>query len=334
VALREISITTGSPTRFLGRDCVSFDDTEQVLLPQSDVILADGSIEMDLAVTGERSFPGVAWRINDDTYESFFVRPHQVGNPDSVQYTPVFNGVSAWQLYHGPGYWESVAFPINSWFTLRVAFAGSRGEAYIDGMGAPALVFGGLKVPASEGRVGIQPGGSGVRVARFAVDESRPTLRGAAMPVPSMEQGTIAGWLVSRPTAEGVPLDAARDWQFLETEPSGLANLARLQPLTGERNTVFARCSLITAAATVRALDIGFSDRAVVYLNGTALFAGNDSYRTRDYRFLGSIGYWDTIYLPLRRGANELVVAVSESFGGWGLQARLRDPEGITVERP
>ena len=30
-------------------------------------------------------------------------------------------------------------------------------------------------------------------------------------------------------------------------------------------------------------------------------------------------------------GANELVVAVSEDFGGWGVQARFPDPEGLTL---
>ena len=79
----------------------------------------------------------------------------------------------------------------------------------------------------------------------------------------------------------------------------------------------------------VRVLEIGFSDRVVVYLNGRALFRGNDTYRSRDYRFLGSIGFWDALFLPLLEGDNELVVAVSETFGGWGVQARFPDPTGI-----
>jgi hypothetical protein len=41
--------------------------------------------------------------------------------------------------------------------------------------------------------------------------------------------------------------------------------------------------------------------------------------------FLGSIGWYDTLYLPLAAGGNELVVAVAEDFGGWGVQARLSD---------
>jgi hypothetical protein len=82
-------------------------------------------------------------------------------------------------------------------------------------------------------------------------------------------------------------------------------------------------------ARTVR-LDLGFSDRAVVFLNGRPLYRGDDGYRTRDYRFLGSIGWWGSLYLALEPGDNELVVAVSEDFGGWGVQARFPDAAGLT----
>ena len=89
-------------------------------------------IELDLAVGAARGFHGVVWRLFDDeNFESFFVRPHQMGNPDAVQYTPVFNGVSAWQLYHGPGYWAPLTFPLGDWFTIRVAFEGSRAEVFV-----------------------------------------------------------------------------------------------------------------------------------------------------------------------------------------------------------
>ena len=50
----------------------------------ADVELEDGWVELELAVGAERSFHGIVWRAADDrNYESFFVRPHQVGNPDA-----------------------------------------------------------------------------------------------------------------------------------------------------------------------------------------------------------------------------------------------------------
>ena len=140
VGAYEIPIRGGTAADHLGRRAVRFDERTPTVIASPDVDLVDGTIQVDLALSGERCFPGLAFRVNGDDYESFFVRPHQSGNPDAV-------------------------------------------------------------------------------------------------------------------------------------------------------------------------------------------------HRSRDYRFLGSIGYWDTVFLPLAQGDNELVVAVSESFGGWGVQARFQDPTGITFKR-
>ena len=317
--------TSVAAATFRGRRCVAFADDANLLALPRGVGLTEGTIEADLAVGDQRAFHGLAWRVNGKTYESFFVRPHQVGNPDAVQYTPVFNDVSAWQLYHGPGYWAPVSFPIGRWFRMRVCFAADRGEAYLDDMAQPALVFARLKAPVVAGGIGIQVGGPGLHVARFAYDPTKPILSGRAPRRPRNHPGTIERWWVSNPVAEGAPLAFAQGWSRLESESGGLVNLARLHPIRGRRNTVFARTTIRAAAAGLRALQMGFSDRAVVYLNGRPLFAGDDTYRARDYRFLGSIGYWYTVQLPLEAGDNELAVAVSESFGGWGLMARLAD---------
>jgi hypothetical protein len=330
MGLRQITLPAGTPTEHLGRSCVRFDEDPFAIVPIGDVKLVDGVLEVEIAVSGERSFPGVAWRIRDDSREEFFIRPHQVGNPDSVQYAPAFNGVSSWQLYHGPGHWAVVAFPIGRWFTMRVCFAGPRGEAYLDDMDEPALVFGRLRAPISAGAIGILPGGSGVHFGRFAYDSSAPTLRGPAPSVDERPAGTVPGWWVSNLVAEGTAPSTARTWTHIDSEPNGLADLARVHPLGTTLNTVFARCTVSAQSDGMRALEFGFSDRAVVYLNGRPIFRGDCTYRSRDYRFLGSIGYWDTVFLPLNAGDNELLIAVSETFGGWGVQARLTDPSGIS----
>ena len=323
---------------FLGRRCLAFPDT-LLIAPLADVELTDGAVELDVAVTRERSFHGLVWRLVDDQgYESFFVRPHQVGNPDAIQYTPVFHGVSGWQLYHGPGFGAAVSFPIDAWFTIRVVFASSRAEVYVADLAEPALVVGELKRTVGPGRIGIQVGGPGLHVSAVRYEAGPVTLRAPA-PVPAAATaGVVPAWSISDAFGEaafpGDPvLDpatlAARTWTHLGAEPSGLVDLARVSALTEERNTVFARTTVRAASAMVKVLEIGFSDRVVVYLNGRALFRGNDTYRSRDYRFLGSIGFWDALFLPLLEGDNELVVAVSETFGGWGVQARFPDPTGI-----
>ena len=40
----------------------------------------------------------------------------------------------------------------------------------------------------------------------------------------------------------------------------------------------------------------GYSDRVRVYLGGRLIYAGNNDYRSRDFRYLGTIGWFDALY--------------------------------------
>lgn len=120
-----------------------------------------------------------------------------------------------------------------------------------------------------------------------------------------------------------------RTWTEAGTDTRGIVNLARHAVRTPERNTVLAAVTLRSERDQTVPVRIGFSDRVRVFLDGRQLYAGADGFATRDYRFLGTIGLHDTLFLPLRRGDNELVMAVSETFGGWGVT--LAVPEGSGV---
>jgi hypothetical protein len=306
--------------------------------------LTDGWIEFDIAFARERGFVGGIWRVQDSkNYEEFYLRPHQSGNPDATQYTPVFHGLLSWQLYHGPRYTVPVDHRFDEWIRIRVVFAGLRAEVYIGDMEKPALAVAELKR-------GVAPGGVGVGAEDFApawfsnfsfAAVDAPPLAGQAGPPEPVPDGTIAAWQVSdafpERTLEGKTLLdagdlAGRRWTRLAAERSGLANLARIQGIRLRSNTAFARAVIVADRERIARLDLGFSDRVRVYLNGRLLFWGDDTFQSRDYRFLGSIGYFDALYLPLTRGANELLLAVSEDQGGWGFQAKLESLEGLAVE--
>jgi hypothetical protein len=319
-------------TEYAGRRCTRFDGGELGSLETvAGVELREGAIEVEVAVAPGRAFPGVVWRLQDDeNFESFFVRPHQTGNDDAIQYTPVFNGSSAWQLYHGPGFWSPVAFPLDGWFTIRVVFAGDVAEIFVLGLEEPTLVVRQRREAAS-GRVGLMVSGDRLHVARFSVDpEARPS--SDSPPAEPSEDDAIPAWSVSDPFPEGSSPDPAElGWTRLDSEPSGLTNLARAHAIRDGRNTVYARSVVRAERAGSWELAFGFSDRAVFSLNGRPLYRGDYTYRSRDYRFLGGIGYWDTLVLPLEAGDNELLVAVSEDFGGWGVQARFAETDGLTL---
>jgi hypothetical protein len=76
----------------------------------------------------------------------------------------------------------------------------------------------------------------------------------------------------------------------------------------------------------VKKLYIGYSDDVTVFLNGNVLFRGRSAQNFRDPAFLGIVDSEnDAVYLPLRQGRNELILAVSELGGGWGFICRLTD---------
>jgi hypothetical protein len=329
------------PGEHLGRPAIAFGGSADLVALVDGVQLTDGLIEVDVALTGERAFHGVVWRARDrSNYESFYVRPHQVRNPDSVQYNPVLNDVASWKLYHDQGFWAAVDFPMAAWFTIRVVFAGTRAEMFVGDMAVPALEATELKMPVAAGGIGLQVGGPGLYVSRFAYARTAPTFVGAGTRTSARVDGIVPAWLVSDAFAEppsppaqvGTDALAGRRWTRLEAEPSGLVNLATATGIDDGRNTVWARASIHSDRARTVPMQLGFSDRAVAYLNGVALFRADDTYRSRDYRFLGSIGWYDTLYLALAEGANDLLIAVSESFGGWGVQARFDDLDGLRLD--
>ena len=303
----------------------------------------NGVIEFDLALPRERGFMGAVWRMQDfENYEEFYIRPHQSGNPDANQYTPIFNGVPAWQLYYGEGYGAPVGYDYDGWTHVKIVVNGGRAEVYVKDMETPALLVRELKRETQEGRVGLSAGnfapGHFSNFTFTALDHA--PLKGNPPAAPATPAGTVKSWMVSdafdRKSLEGkyqlTPADTEKlKWRTIGVEPNGTANLARLQGVAEGRDTAFARLVIRSDREQVKRVRFGFSDEVKVYFNGRLLYGGSDIYQSRDYRFLGTIGLYDELYLPLRRGENELWLAVTENFGGWGVTARFENLEGLKL---
>jgi hypothetical protein len=91
---------------------------------------------------------------------------------------------------------------------------------------------------------------------------------------------------------------------------------------------LYARTNIDSDRDQVKKLYIGYSDDVSVFLNGRILYRGRSAQNFRDPAFLGIVNPEnDAVYLPLKKGSNELVLAVSELGGGWGFICRLVDPE-------
>jgi hypothetical protein len=334
---------------FMGRTGVYVDGGIAIL---DHFELRDGIIEVDVATSAARGFFGFMVRVDSLGWlgEEIYLRTHESGQADAMQYTPILNTGRNWQLYNGPGFTGAVDIPRNEWFHLRLVVAGAQAKLYVKDMEQPALVMDDLKSGARSGQVAIYSLTGATYFSNFEIRRTpdAPWQRH----LPPMAPGAITKWSLS-PSYDALARDLERPltraesdtmrWQDVEAEPPGLVPInryrqsphprvsfqsdfsTRLQPQPGMR-VVYARTHITSDRDQVRKLMIGYSDDASVFLNGKILWRGRSAQAFRDPRFLGIVNPEnDTVYLPLRQGDNELVLAVSELGGGWGYICRLAD---------
>jgi hypothetical protein len=316
-----------------------------------DVSFQDGTISFDVQVTRRRSFVYLWFRMADDREtEEFYLRPHKSGLPDALQYAPVFQGHSQWQLHHGPGGTAAVEFNPGAWTRVRVVARGTQAALFLGDGPQPALLVPRLARAPRAGYIALRastpPGtpGSGP-VARFANVRVEPDVADFAFPpapAAAPAPGVVTAWAVSRAWAprEGEDLalpaaDSVAPFSAVRAEPSGLVQLHRsvALPEKSRAGAAVARVRVRAAQAGLRAFDLGFSDDALVLVNGKPLFRGEGSYSYDEPRREGLIGYDQArVFLPLVEGDNDLAVVVQDGFGGWGLMGRFPDPSGLVVD--
>lgn len=322
--------------QFMGKESI---ELSQGGIAVKDVEFLNGTIQVDINFTANFSFPGVFFRgQGPENLESFYIRPHQSGNPDAVQYTPVFNGLSGWQLYFGEGFWQAVELMPNTWHTIRINVLDDQADVYFNNMEEPILKITDLKRDITPGEIGFNSGPP-VHFANFKYSTENPVLIDReGSETNEKEHGLITSWQLSnlledsdyskKPTLDS----RAFNWDTYPTEETGTINIAKFRSATETENTVLAKLIINAKEASIKELQFGYTDYIWAYFNGKLVYSGRNDYRSRDYRYLGSIGFFDTFYLPLEKGDNEVVFVVRELFGGWGLKAKIEDLEGLTIK--
>lgn len=313
-----------------------------------DLRFENGTIDVDVMSTEARSFVYVMFRMQTDSmYEDVYLRPHKSNAPDAVQYAPVYQQASAWQLYHGATGTASVSIPDGVWNRLRIVVSGRRAAIFLNDTVRPALIVPRLGHEPRAGYLALRaflPGGVATTAptARFANLRVRPNHLPFTFPpiADAPVAGAIRSWQLSEPFAAGdsmllsAPASATRTWRSVDALPNGLLELHRVVPLaTGMRNVgIVARLKVNADTGGLYAMELGFSDRITAIVNGTPIFHRDDAYDYANRRD-GLIGYSQaTLFLPLRRGSNTIELIVTDVFGGWGLMGRFPSMTGLRVE--
>ncbi|PWU11085.1 MAG: hypothetical protein C5B51_03440 [Terriglobia bacterium] len=342
---------------YQGRKCLFLDGGAAVL---NDLEMRDGVIDVDVATPASRGFFGIQFRIASDgaNAEWIYLRQHKSGLPDAMQYTPVLRTGLNWQIYNGPGFTGAIDIPKDVWFHLRLEVAGAQAKFYVKDMSKPALVIDDLKTGIQKGEIALAVLTGATYFSNF---EIRPT---ADAPwerhPPQTPPGTLTKWSLSpaydalerNPERPLSPSGHVIGWEDVEAEPPGFVVInryresphpmvtfandfsKRLEPQPGMK-VVYARTTIVAARDEVKKLYIGYSDDVSLFLNGRILYRGRSAQNFRDPAFLGIVNPEnDAVYLPLKKGRNELMLAVSELGGGWGFICRLEDAENRTVRAP
>jgi hypothetical protein len=314
-----------------------------------DVSFQDGVIDVDIATTSLSSFVGIIFRAqNAGDFEIVYFRPFRSGQTDAVQYTPSFNGSAGWQLYSGPGFTAAAEIPHEQWVHARIEVAGITLKVYLGDLAKPVLVNTELRRGYSSGSLGLWGIANGGHFSNFRYQSRQPEEK-RALPPPRFAPGTLTKWELSEafPATQHDPERlpdaaalAAMTWQPASVETPGMVVIDRyrrgpdsfvrfIEPAqrTGarpERSVVFARTTIESDRDQIKRMSFGYSDEVTIFVNGRPLYTGRSAYRYRDPGFLGIMDVEnDAVYLPLKKGTNELVLAVAEYFGGWGFICRL-----------
>ncbi len=294
----------------------------------------DGVIEVDIAASWERSYPGINFRIQSpQDYERFYIRPHTMKFFESaLQYTPSINGISGWQLYSGDGFTGPCEIPYDEWVHIRLEVKGTQARVFIGEGDGPDLQIHDLKNGVSSGTIGLDQMTNGTSYfSNFSYREDSG-LEFDPPPRVDTPAGTVMEWEISQPFRyteieldlmpedQDIPLIS---WAKVTPEPGGLLDIARFHGRTGrEPDCIFARATIPSDEEAIREIQFGYSDAVSVFFNGVLMFSGNSSYTSRDPSFQGIVGLFDAVHVPCKKGDNELMMLVVENFGGWGVIAR------------
>lgn len=330
------------------------------------VTLRDGTIDVDIPMPDGRGtqFAGIAFRMASTAdYEIVYFQSSTDGARWAmVQYQPVYEGETTWQLYQGAGY--ETPLPMHGDLLarrgpmhVRLVIVGRRADLYVDSMTTPVLRVRELKRAPVAGGVGVWAISPDSAASRFEAFTARTGVETPPVPAPpeTAPAGQLMQWRVSArmPSPDGVTapreltpaLRAAADTgSLVSAERSGLVNLTAAlgNPAGRQQVNVFggagygmavARVTLVSEREQTVRLRFGYSDGVGIFLDGRSLFAGRNDYDSRYRGYIATMSRdADAVDLPLHAGRNELVFIVTDKAFGWGFAARLEEPSGVRAE--
>jgi hypothetical protein len=298
---------------------------------------ADGTIEADLSVYPERSFGGICFRGDGEgNAEIIYLRVPLSGRDDAIQYVPSFHKEVNWQLY--PEHQANYNFPQTGWVHMKIVLSGNTAQLYMDTVSHPLLTIDNLRTHNRSGKIGLTTLGE----ESFANLSYIPTPRSEPRPVAMRkEDGLVTQYEISqsftidKQTKEvQYPASTMLIWKTVATDEDGLLNISKYYAKQNSEtyesrsnDMVWLKQELVEDKPVTRRMNFDFSNRVWIFLNGQILYHGDHSFFLKGTLYNGSIEknfISDAIYLPLKKGNNELLIGISAVANGWGIISKIQ----------
>lgn len=326
-----------------------------------DMVFADGTIEFDM-YTPDHGIFGIRLRAQDrENAEALYFRPQKDcdTSSDCLQYMPLEHGAFEWDLF--PEYQSSAPLHTLDWNHFRVVVLGRTMRVYVNhgsrpalsvahmegGALAGALIFGG---PAKYAHLVItpsqQPAAASPVLLQAGAQSTDGFLRhwqisGAAV-LPSVLDTALNVPMGVQPPYASMPPDG-QAWKSVTAQARGLVNFSHEVGSAKDGAVIslaWAKTTLVSDRAQAKIVRIGYVREVWVYVNGALVFSGRNvegqpAAKVADERISLENG---TFRLPLKKGRNEIVVALDDNLPGntqhygWGMEMKLKDRTGITLE--
>ena len=291
----------------------------------------NGIIEVDVFANSIRSFAGITFRKQNFNMEEVYMRMHKSSQVDAVQYTPIFNDESNWQLYRE--YQARVSFKNSGWNTLRIEVNNKSAEVFVNN--EKVMFIDHLRTDLSNGEIGLFALFSN-RFSNFRITQKDATEDIEKSNNNPIDTNIITQWEIMKAKPfkeEELHFDdfLKEKYTTVNTEKSGLLPISKYIKKTSsgsfEQNTenyTIAATTIYANKNETRLFSFDYSDKIIVYLNGKAIFKGNNAFRAKGVQYMGHMDInTNKLYLPLEKGVNKIHCVVIDKANGWGIMAKM-----------
>jgi len=319
-------------------------------------IFKNGTIEFDVELSG-MGFPGINFRMSQDhkNADNFYIRSFGPVKPQTrttLQYAAVMDGMSIWDL--SDEYQSGATIYQDKWNHVKLVVSGKQMKAYVNDMNKPALVVPELESLRDSGIISLL---GNVIYANLIIKPNVTEGLSAEAGYNSTYNDTryLRNWMVGPatdfPFGKEVMMqlpsmygtlnksqlpDSAYQWSPIKAESRGIINLSRIygHKENDARRGAWLKTTIESDKDQDKILRLGFSDEVWVFINGQILYVDKNYFGTPEQKNGGRCTIENaTIKLPLKKGKNEILIALVNYFYGWGIIARLDDTDGIELEQ-